>query len=369
MPSTYERMMTVRNRWRKAINAAPEHAILGAANGELRVPGLPNYVYTQKYTSNGLSQPLPTFLPSNISIPLVIGTPVLIGMTTEGREGIISVDTLAQSGSGSDSVSAISAQQQNPTGSNTQSALPTLKVIASATPDLFVYVQAWNVYVNGTFYSVIGYAVDLSGVIPAAGEMCYAVLAVLADLSDVEVAVSTARPMTDDPLDDDDVNEASALLSFGSTPVVALYIADAQTTIAQSQIDNTPSKDLRQMINVSQTGIACLASVDGVDMNTGTPTALFTALGRSCVISHVAVRNASTSLTTASYSFGANSASYNDIIANATHTELTGATLYTILTAKAGARLLAPGDVFSVKMNTLQGGAATTTMDVFGYPL
>lgn len=103
-------------------------------------------------------------------------------------------------------------------------------------------------------------------------------------------------------------------------------------------------------------------------MNTATATTLYTVpTGKSCIVTHVVVRNASTSLTTASYSFGFNSATFNDVIANATHTELTGATLYTVLIAKVGATRGAAGDTFKVLMNTLQGGAATTTMEVFGF--
>jgi hypothetical protein len=111
-----------------------------------------------------------------------------------------------------------------------------------------------------------------------------------------------------------------------------------------------------------------LSTTPAVDMNTATPTTLYTcSSGRSCIITKVVVRNASTSLTTASYSFGWTSAAFNDVIADATHTELTGATLYTRIDAKAGATLGTSTGTFKVLMNTLQGGAATTTIDVFGY--
>ena len=127
--------------------------------------------------------------------------------------------------------------------------------------------------------------------------------------------------------------------------------------------------DLRNPWNVDNGGnIVKLATVTGVDMNTATPTALYTVpTGRSAIITSITVRNASTSLTTASYSFGFNSAAFNNVIADATHTELTGNTLYTILNAKVGAKVGVAADVLKALMNTLQGGAATTTMDVFGY--
>lgn len=111
-----------------------------------------------------------------------------------------------------------------------------------------------------------------------------------------------------------------------------------------------------------------LSTTAAVDMNTATATTLFTCpTGKSCVITKIVVRNASTSLTTASYSFGWTSAAFNDVVATATHTELTGATLYTVLSAKVGSTLGTSTGTFKVLNNVLQGGAATTTMDVFGY--
>lgn len=111
-----------------------------------------------------------------------------------------------------------------------------------------------------------------------------------------------------------------------------------------------------------------LASVPAVNLNTSTPSTLYTApTGRTAVITHFVLRLASTSLTTVSLSIGWNSATFNDVLANATHTELTGNTLYTVLNAKAGAAIGAAGSVLKLLCNTLQGGAATITVDVFGY--
>lgn len=113
-----------------------------------------------------------------------------------------------------------------------------------------------------------------------------------------------------------------------------------------------------------------LSTTSGVDMNTATATTLYTCptvSGRTCVITRVVVREASTSLTTAAYSFGWTSAAFSDVIANATHTELTGSTLLTTLFPKVGQKVGTTGGTFKVLMNTLQGGAATTTIDVYGY--
>ena len=104
-----------------------------------------------------------------------------------------------------------------------------------------------------------------------------------------------------------------------------------------------------------------------VDFNTATATTLFTCpTGFSCIINKVIISAASTSLTTASVSFGWESTTFANVIANATHTELTGATLYTSLAAKTGATIGTTGGTFKMLCNTLQGGACTATVDVFG---
>ena len=111
-----------------------------------------------------------------------------------------------------------------------------------------------------------------------------------------------------------------------------------------------------------------LSSTASVNLNSGTAATLYTCpSGKTCVVTAVVIKAASTSLTTWSGSFGWNSTSFNDVIANATHTELTGATLYTRLSAKAGAALGTSTGVFKTLANTLQGGAATATIDVIGY--
>lgn len=109
-----------------------------------------------------------------------------------------------------------------------------------------------------------------------------------------------------------------------------------------------------------------LAKVAAVNLNVTTKTTLYTVpTGRSCLVLYVVVRAASTSLTTASYGFGFD-ANATDVIAEATHTELTGNTLYTVLQAKAGSKIGAAADVFGVKCGTGQGGAATVTVEVYG---
>lgn len=115
-------------------------------------------------------------------------------------------------------------------------------------------------------------------------------------------------------------------------------------------------------------GEVLLATTDLVNLNTATAQSLYTVpTGFQAVITRMVIRNASTSLTTVSFSIGWNSASFNNVLANATHTELTGATLFTSLASKAGATKGVAADVLKLLNNTLQGGAATCSVDVFGF--
>jgi hypothetical protein len=119
--------------------------------------------------------------------------------------------------------------------------------------------------------------------------------------------------------------------------------------------------------NLALIGESKLATKDLVDMNTATATLLYTVPAeRSCVITRVVIRKASTSLTTVSVCFGWTGATYNDVIATATHVELTGATLATVLIPKVGALVGVSAATFKVLDTILQGGAATVSIDVYG---
>lgn len=119
---------------------------------------------------------------------------------------------------------------------------------------------------------------------------------------------------------------------------------------------------------IAQLADSLLSTTASVDLNTATATTLYTCpTGKSCIVTKVVIRDASVSLDTASVSFGWESATFANVIANATHTELTGATLYTVLAAKAGAVVGTSTGTFKVLANTLQGAPATATCDVFGF--
>lgn len=86
-----------------------------------------------------------------------------------------------------------------------------------------------------------------------------------------------------------------------------------------------------------------------------------------CVVTRMVFRNASISLSTASWSLGFNSATYDNVLADATHTELTGTAVYTVAPAKNGATHGVSNDRLYLRVNTAQGAAATMDCDVYGY--
>jgi hypothetical protein len=111
-----------------------------------------------------------------------------------------------------------------------------------------------------------------------------------------------------------------------------------------------------------------VSSTAAVDWNVSTKTTLFTVpTGKSLVVTKVFYRNASANATTASCGVGFNAAPSNDVITAATHPSLTGSTLYTFDSPKAGALVGTAGAVLGISCPTPQGGALTVTVEVFGY--
>lgn len=159
---------------------------------------------------------------------------------------------------------------------------------------------------------------------------------------------------------------AAANLSNGVTGSGAVVLTNTPTLI--TPVLGTATATSVTVTNGPLLNEGRLSTIAAVNMNTATATVLYTSpTGLSTLITKVVVRNCSTSMTTASYSFGWEAVTFANVIANATHTELTGATLYTRLNAKTGATVGTSTGTFNVLLNTLQGGAATCTIDVFGY--
>ena len=141
-----------------------------------------------------------------------------------------------------------------------------------------------------------------------------------------------------------------------------------QATIASLTNQNLLTDAQLAGVNTAMASEQLLSTTPLVNLNTATPTGLFTVpTGKSCIITRVVLKAASISLSTVSMCFGFVGAGYNDNIATATHVELTGPTLYTSLSPKTGALIGTAAQVFTQLNTTPQGVAATCTIDVHGY--
>jgi hypothetical protein len=119
------------------------------------------------------------------------------------------------------------------------------------------------------------------------------------------------------------------------------------------------------MASLKEKSTSLLVSVAGVNFNNGAKGTLYVVpTGKSCVIHHVVIRNASADLSADSNSFGFN-AGADDVITDAVY-PLTGATLYAVGNAKAGAIVGTSAQIFGLYCNTTDT-AGTVTIDVFGY--
>lgn len=174
--------------------------------------------------------------------------------------------------------------------------------------------------------------------------------------------------------------DAENWIEQASTTKTALVLqAKASATDSVLEVQNSSAAVL---FAVSPTGVIrsagltnpsneMLLSSTALNLNAtgGTETTLYTVpTGFIMVPTKIVLRNASTSLTTVSWSVGFNAGTDTDFRANATSTGLTGSTLAYIYTGiTTGVKVGAAAAVFAFIVNTAQGGAATANMDVFGY--
>lgn len=164
-------------------------------------------------------------------------------------------------------------------------------------------------------------------------------------------------------------NPNAALIFLDVNGDGSLYSMSLDLNPAGTYPSNPASIVAGSPIQASLSGaISLLSTTNLVDLNTATPTLLYTVpVGFSAIITRFIFRKASTSLTTASWSIGWTSAAFNDVLSTATRTELTGNTLYSNVSAKVGALVGVAGATLKLLANILQGAPATISVDVFGY--
>lgn len=246
-----EKIRMLRGAYRGENNLDLLPAILGDASGNIGDPLLPGNVYVRVQTSNGLSDRRSVRAPALMLPYLKPGLPVLLGQDQFKRTAIIGVNNDALLSAGS---SPVTVQTQQQSKGATQSNFETLRLVQTSPPSLLVCLKSWYALDNGTLrYFPGSSAVDFTASVPAAGNMCYAVVFVKADYLATEIFASTARSVADVPLDLADLQECIDARTAGSTPAYAVKLIGGQTTITDSDIQND-GKDLRQMVNTLPPG-------------------------------------------------------------------------------------------------------------------
>ena len=116
-----------------------------------------------------------------------------------------------------------------------------------------------------------------------------------------------------------------------------------------------------------ENALALLAIANDINLNATAETVLFTCpAGKICIITHIVMCQASAALGTASISFGWNTGSADNVIANGSRT-LTGATSYEVIVAASDAVHGVAAGTFKIDVNTAEGGALTADFKVFGF--
>lgn len=123
------------------------------------------------------------------------------------------------------------------------------------------------------------------------------------------------------------------------------------------------------MGELREKAIVKLAAVTGIDMDAVASTVLYNVpIGKSCVITHVVLKNASLALDTADFGIGYDGAE-TDVIGHAVlGGSLTATSKFRKVEPANGAEVGQPdADVLSLGVDIAQGAAATMDVDVFGY--
>lgn len=236
-----------RNYIRQKLGIDYSIVIVGSAAGVIQDPNIPGNVLVRIKASNGFMVPFSVGKPV-IKVQLTVGKAVEL----EYKRGKLRIAGLDNDGiitSGGDPLA-----DTNDTDFNKQESLATLGVTQTQPVSTTVKVKAWNPIVSGTAYEFPGGEIDIatagsgsSSLIPTSGNMARIVIFVKNDYVTLEAKSSTPRGMTDVILSVADTNEAIALRTAGSTPVWAIDLFNAQTTISQGDIQN--GRDLRNLVN------------------------------------------------------------------------------------------------------------------------
>ncbi len=132
--------------------------------------------------------------------------------------------------------------------------------------------------------------------------------------------------------------------------------------------EEIPIESVNTVAGKIYTSIDNIATTKNINLNaTGLTNLLRVPNGKSLVITDVILRGSSGDLTTASFSVGFNSATYDNIVANTVHSTIATASDYKILSIKNPAVIGTPGQILKLNVQTPEGVVFTIKIDIIGY--
>lgn len=246
--------MFTRQRHERRNALRPGRYVTGFGDGRLYddVFPLSGKIWVRQITSNGLGLPCLVRGPvTGANVPLRNEVAVIVNYDHDGELAVMSRDPASIVANGQNPLSAASRSQRT---FQSQQDFITLLVTPTAVPSTRVHIYGWQPIVNRTVYQMLGQDVDLSGYIPAAGLQRYATLFVKSNYETIEVQISTPiSSLGPSTLGKADLQQCVTASSNGSQAIWAIHLADAQTTITDTDIIDL-GVDLRQFINTSDAG-------------------------------------------------------------------------------------------------------------------
>jgi len=241
-----------RGAFRQSLNIEWNTAIVGDGSGNINDPYWvgSGRVWVRFLTDNGYSTPTLVRGPSKqLATALTDGLNVKIKYDGSTEPYIDDVDVHAAVISGYYPV-------QNPPAAigagdgSTQDQLSTLRVSQNTDqPSMVVHIGQWVPIISNFAYEFQGDDIDLTSFVPSSGLHCCVVIFVKNDYATTEVFASTPVSLVQ-ALTVDDLNEALALCTPGSTAAWSYDLKDTATTV----LDTDTYMDNRQLVNVQGAG-------------------------------------------------------------------------------------------------------------------
>jgi hypothetical protein len=240
---------TIRASIQRKLNIRTRPAQLGDNAGLVRDNRTAGNVWVRLLQAdNTLGMAISLPVSRNANLPMTHGTPVRIG-TEDGRDVVMGADPVAMASAGTHPAVLNPLDDTMNGYVQTPQFLPLL-CKPHGDPAKPLTASVWPAVLDlGNTLALAGAAeIDLSALVPATDEHCYAVVLWRTDTSELEATASTAKTVVD-PLTTDDLLEAISLRSAGAIPVWAWRLEGDQTAL---RAEAGQQQDLRQFINVPQ---------------------------------------------------------------------------------------------------------------------